>query len=417
MLKFLVLFSSVAGRFGNRGQCDYTAANEVLNKLAAYLDKRWPGRVLSVNWGPWEGSGMASAEVQRQFAERGVALISPSAGRRSLDLEIQKGQKGEVEVVIGDGPWRAEAVSAPVPAESNELLPLLHNITIAHQSESSLEVVKCLDPAYDLYLQDHRLDGKPVLPAAMAVELMAEVAQQAWPQMNVTSVEDVCVLKGIVLDKGPAHVRVLAQTNGEIDSKHHTVEAEITITDVKRPEWPLYRAKVGLQKDLPAPTEHPTPEDGSLSAATISAEEAYRKWLFHGPRFQSIRRIEAMDEQGILATLEPSSPADCLQGEPRGRWLIDPSVLDAGPQLAIIWARVYRDITPLPSKFKAVRRLTTDHVSDSIRCYFQVLEGSENHSVFANVFFLDDDKRVFGIIEGLEATGSKALNRLAGAHS
>ena len=33
-LSFLVFFSSISGRFGNRGQCDYAAANEVLNKLA-----------------------------------------------------------------------------------------------------------------------------------------------------------------------------------------------------------------------------------------------------------------------------------------------------------------------------------------------------------------------------------------------
>ena len=33
-LKSLVLFSSIAGRFGSRGQCDYSAVNEVVNKLA-----------------------------------------------------------------------------------------------------------------------------------------------------------------------------------------------------------------------------------------------------------------------------------------------------------------------------------------------------------------------------------------------
>ena len=33
-LRFLVFFGSVSGRFGNRGQADYAAASEVLNKLA-----------------------------------------------------------------------------------------------------------------------------------------------------------------------------------------------------------------------------------------------------------------------------------------------------------------------------------------------------------------------------------------------
>jgi len=104
-LKFLVWFSSVAGRFGNRGQGDYTAANEVINKLAGYLDRRWPGRVVALNWGPWEKSGMVTPELVQEFGRRGVRLIPPAAGSHFLDLEIQQGDKGEVEVVVGDGPW------------------------------------------------------------------------------------------------------------------------------------------------------------------------------------------------------------------------------------------------------------------------------------------------------------------------
>jgi malonyl CoA-acyl carrier protein transacylase/NAD(P)-dependent dehydrogenase (short-subunit alcohol dehydrogenase family) len=115
-LKLLVLFSSVAGRFGNRGQCDYAAANEVLNKMAVYLDKRWPGRVMSINWGPWEKSGMVSTEMQKEFARRGVQLIPLAVGPRKLDMEILKGQKGEVELVLGDGPWgQIEGVASGKP--------------------------------------------------------------------------------------------------------------------------------------------------------------------------------------------------------------------------------------------------------------------------------------------------------------
>ena len=115
-LKFFVLFSSVAGRFGNRGQCDYTTANEVINKLAVYLDKQWPGRVVSMNWGPWDKSGMVSDELQEEFARRGVRLIPPKSGSQLMVEEIQKGQKGEVELVIGDGPWgQIEGVASGKP--------------------------------------------------------------------------------------------------------------------------------------------------------------------------------------------------------------------------------------------------------------------------------------------------------------
>src|SRR5262249_41466669 len=72
-LKFLVFFSSVSARYGNRGQCDYAAANEILNKLALWLNSRWPSRVVSINWGPWQSPrGMVGAQLAERFAQSGV---------------------------------------------------------------------------------------------------------------------------------------------------------------------------------------------------------------------------------------------------------------------------------------------------------------------------------------------------------
>jgi NAD(P)-dependent dehydrogenase (short-subunit alcohol dehydrogenase family) len=99
-LGFLVFFSSVAGRFGNMGQIDYSAANEYLNKLAVHLDRQWPGRVVAVNWGPWD-AGMISDELRRLYRERGVEMIPVAEGRRMLIDELRRGKQGPPEVVIG----------------------------------------------------------------------------------------------------------------------------------------------------------------------------------------------------------------------------------------------------------------------------------------------------------------------------
>ncbi|SIN89960.1 polyketide-type polyunsaturated fatty acid synthase PfaA [Singulisphaera sp. GP187] len=98
-LRFAAFFASVAGRFGNRGQVDYAAANDTLNKLALWLDRRWSGRVVSVNWGPWSGVGMVS-DLESHLQGQGLGMISPDQDAHRLTDELRFGRKGEVEVVI-----------------------------------------------------------------------------------------------------------------------------------------------------------------------------------------------------------------------------------------------------------------------------------------------------------------------------
>ncbi|HXX46262.1 MAG TPA: SDR family NAD(P)-dependent oxidoreductase [Candidatus Acidoferrales bacterium] len=104
-LKFMVFFSSISGCFGNRGQIDYAAANAGLDHFAAYLNQRWPGRVLSLDWGPWDQVGMVSDRVRQLFLRTGVELISPDAGARALEREMIYGSKEDSQILLGQGPW------------------------------------------------------------------------------------------------------------------------------------------------------------------------------------------------------------------------------------------------------------------------------------------------------------------------
>jgi NAD(P)-dependent dehydrogenase (short-subunit alcohol dehydrogenase family) len=415
-LKFLVMFSSVAGRFGNAGQCDYTAANDVLNKMAVYLDNRWSGRVLSVNWGPWAGSGMASAEVQKQFNQRGVALISPSQGPESLDLELRKGHKGESEVVIGEGPWSKAVEYADGDTATDSDLPLLQkNISII-KDDGFIEVSRRLDPDQDLYLQDHRLDAKLVLPAAMAIELMAEAAQMGWPQWKVTTVSGVRVFKGIVLNNNLRDVRLILQAQTNDASPSNSAKLEVKITDPQQSDTIFYQATVNLNKNLPVPKHYEIHTNGGMDPFWTSAGGAYEKWLFHGSKFQCIQHIHGISKKGMIATMRPSLPGECLAGEAPGKWLIDPIVIDGGLQLALLWARNYLDITTLPSSFEEVHIFRPFHLSSTIQCHLEVIEKFGKQSTYSNIYYTDQEYTLLAMIKGYEATGSKGLNRLAGSH-
>jgi NAD(P)-dependent dehydrogenase (short-subunit alcohol dehydrogenase family) len=99
-LKFLLFFSSIAGRFGNAGQCDYSAANEVVNKLAAGLSQAWPHfHTVAINWGPWDG-GMVSDELRRLYATKNIFPIPVGEGRQRCLEELGRGNSCNPEIVV-----------------------------------------------------------------------------------------------------------------------------------------------------------------------------------------------------------------------------------------------------------------------------------------------------------------------------
>jgi NADP-dependent 3-hydroxy acid dehydrogenase YdfG len=97
-LRFAVLFASVSGIFGNRGQADYSAASDALDSLAHAWSARLPGRVVAVDWGPWAGGGMVSPDLAREYARRGVTLIDPGEGVACLLAEIAD-RRGPAQVI------------------------------------------------------------------------------------------------------------------------------------------------------------------------------------------------------------------------------------------------------------------------------------------------------------------------------
>ncbi|MFB6435216.1 SDR family NAD(P)-dependent oxidoreductase [Streptomyces sp. NPDC056411] len=95
---FVVLFGSVAGVFGNRGQADYAAANDALDTLAHTWAARTGRRVLAVDWGPWAatGGGMVTPELERAYARRGIPLLDPDAAVAALLDELAHGAAPQV---------------------------------------------------------------------------------------------------------------------------------------------------------------------------------------------------------------------------------------------------------------------------------------------------------------------------------
>lgn len=402
-LRFLAFFASVAGRFGNRGQADYAAANEIVSKLATTLQRAWPGRVCAIAWAPWDKLGMVSQDLKEAFARRGVGLLSPPAGRQALWLEIQQRAQSPAEVVIG-GSGSPSLAEAP----SEEACPLLSRATRTTSSGAARFQLR-LELSIDRYLDDHRLDGQPVLPLAFATEMMAEAAQVAWPGRRVVGVRDLQMFKGIVVD-GPAVPLVLSVGLERPSADGTLTEVEVEIGTPSTTPALRYRAIVELAAGaLSAPTfDVPS---WHLQPLPRPLPQVYDQWAFHGPLFRRVIGIEGIGADGIVGTVYSSSTSAGILNVGRSAWIIDPFVFDALLQLFLFWSRHDNDTTALPSRFRSFRCYAP--LSDQrLTCYVAARGFAGGHGLTGTVHLIDAAGRVRAVLDGMEASRSRALNRL-----
>ncbi len=430
-LKFLVFFSSVSGRFGNRGQADYASANEVLNKLAQKLDRAWPGRVVAINWGPWHTTGMVTEEAKRQFASQGVGRIPVDVGVRMMIEEINAGSNAPAEIVIADLGAAAEQYLETTEAEpvfrmgssspkvQPVQLPLLANARV-EPFPSGLRLHRTFDPQQDLYLSDHVLDGKPVVPFAVGMELMAEVALAGWPEMGIVEIHDIRMLNGLVIDGGPREVTVEARELPSNNGGTHQVHVAIgSGVDRRRIH---YTAVIDM---LPVRRIETLPSLGNGHFKPLVGAEplpwgmrrTYDEWLFHGPIFEAIQEIDGMGPLGATGHLRTSDPSQCLAGAPAGPWVIDPVLVDAAFQLQVLWVRKHWDMTILPASVTSWRPTPGldpgSFAGRSIVCELRIRPESAEPISHTDFAFYGPDGRLLALISDFQATGSRALNRLS----
>jgi hypothetical protein len=241
---------------------------------------------------------------------------------------------------------------------------------------------------------------------------MAELAQKGWPDLKVIGLRELQLLKGIVLEKGPRTVRVTARAQVEPPHDRTGVDVNVEVRDAGGSGQVFYRATVELSAEIPEPPAYTPVEDDALRPFPLSVDDAYRQWLFHGPRLAGITEIAGLAERGIRAVLDPAAPAPFFAAAREGRFLVDPAMFDSGLQLFLLWARAHLDKTPLPSRFQRYRRFGS--LSDArMTVHMRVLDRSRDPLYYMDVAFVGPDGRLLGLLEGMEGACSRALNRLA----
>ncbi|MFZ2987092.1 SDR family NAD(P)-dependent oxidoreductase, partial [Ideonella sp.] len=421
-LRFLSVFSSVAGRYGNSGQSDYATANELMNRLCCQLQRRWGGRV-NVNalcWGPWGptmfGAGMVTAETEAKFAEKGVYLVTAPMGRQLLKDELMRTAHEHIEIICGAGPWEEREadlgrieIQSPVAREVlGALLGPAERMTLPMGGQ----VVTFSIDANHAYLQEHCIDKTPILPAAAALELLAQAGHALWNGWKVVEVRDFRLMKGVELKEAVRKFDIVINPPPYGSAEGFEVNATLQSEQQGGKTVVHYKAVLRLEQRLPEGFSRPARQrfDKKLAVA-----QAYDEYLFHGPRFQVMSSLKGLSQDAAAAQVLATTPTIWLGSVPaeHDHWVFDPALIDAGPQLAIVWARLFRNETCLPTRFGRVARFV-DRLPAQLTMEFEVVAQDDAGLVGGNVYYTNAAGEVVMMIEDMQCISSEALNRLGG---
>ncbi len=296
-LAAVVAFSSVAGRFGNTGQTDYSAANDLLCKLVSSLRTSRPAtRGIAIDWTAWGGIGMATrGSIPTVMREAGIDMLPPDAAIPVVRRELAAGStRGEIVVAGRLGMMTEELdptggleVGAARWSAAGERGLMIGRVT-GMGIHGGLTIETDLDPSRQPFLFDHRISGTPVLPGVMGIEALAEASKLLFPELTLRAVEDVRFLVPFKFHRdqprtltlraefAPDGAGVLARCS-LIGSRtlHGKTEPEVTTH---------FTAQVRLTLAAPMPENRarvvPPGNGRKLGAADI-----YRVF-FHGPAYQ-----------------------------------------------------------------------------------------------------------------------------------
>ncbi len=382
-LRYLVLFSSIAARIGNRGQVDYAMANEVLNKIARKESLLRPDcRVVSINWGPWDG-GMVTPSLKREFKKNKIELIPKDAGSMCMLYEMMGDKNHPAEIVIGA------------------------NI-IPDEEKLSLTFKREIDVKQYPVLESHVLDGSPVVPFALMAEWLGHGALHNNPGLFLYGLDDIRILKGIKLEHNKKMIRLMT---GKPRKKGSIFEVDVEIRNgIKNGIEVIHtRAKAILTDKFSQPPILDTSAYMGSKAYFRSMDEVYDKILFHGVALRGIKEIISCSSKGILARISSApSPVKWMKEPLRNKWIGDPLVLDSAFQMAIIWCFEEMGVVSLPTYSASYRQYRNKFPSEGVTVLLEVKEVTKRK--FKGDFtFLDLNNVVVAQLTGYEAAMDESL--------
>lgn len=305
---FVLLFSSTSALLGLAGQVDYTAANAFLDAWAQSRSGRNAPYTVSVDWGVWQGVGMAETAIRQRDAAQGPAraMDHPLLGRCTVDSPSLVAYEADYRV---DGMWVL--------------------------SEHKLKGGECLLPGTG-YLELAKAALEKGSPAAVEIRDLFFLAPLEVKADSACGV-------GVTLKKeGGAFALSVTSRTPAGEMEHARAEVSfLHAAEAPRDQVDAISARCVARVVRPEPGRPQTKQEDHLD---------------FGPRWKNLVEMR-FGKSEALALLElPQDNASDL-----GVWTLHPSVMDQATCFALPLLRDYDKCNDLfvPLSYKRVRAYTS----------------------------------------------------------
>ncbi|MES2154544.1 MAG: SDR family NAD(P)-dependent oxidoreductase [bacterium] len=313
-LEFLVAFGSVAGRFGNIGQTDYSAANEYLAKaVKTEAAKRKCMTATTIAWGPWGEVGMATKGSILQIMEQsgvtpiptadGVAHFLRELGHPGVRESVVAGEVGAIDAdkqVVAQGWDLGLAIANQVLADKRERFRLLESIEAIVPDQSLLATV-VVDAARDPALADHRVDGIPYMPGVFGLEAFAEAASLlAAKDASFLGADEVRFSSPLKqLKPQPVKAQLSAKVVSRAGAQETRVHCRLTTQFVGPDGRPHGEPRLHFEATIRFGTLATIPKAPAPSCDQAMKRADIYPPFFHGPSFQVLGAAGPLSPQAV----------------------------------------------------------------------------------------------------------------------
>ncbi len=199
------------------------------------------------------------------------------------------------------------------------------------------------------YLLDHQFEGKPILPAVEAMQILAVSTQCHMPHTKVTCILDVRFDKFLYIF--PEEKNITAFNEIEVYENARIISKLITKTRSKKTPITRVKEHVTLNFTLTERTTEKRPFDGdTISEKTsyrIPPERLYSELVPFGPAYHNVEDLLHFSESGAVAKVCSSSFIPCNEF-----LLGSPFPLDAAFHVACAWGQRYCHVVAFPVGLK-----------------------------------------------------------------